>query len=443
MKLVTRFAPSPTGMLHVGNLRTALVCWLFARKNQAKFILRIDDTDYERSKDEYTNAIKADLTWLGLDWAQLEHQRARLDRYKTVIEEMKSRGDVYPAYETQEELSLKRKSALAQGKPPIYDRAALRLTDEARAKYTAEGRQPHWRFKMRDADIEWHDLIRGAVKFAVRDIGDPVVIREDGTPLYHLCSVIDDFDMQVTHIVRGEDHVTNTATHIHMFMALGNHMPQFAHLPLLADAAGEKLSKRIGSLSVQELRKTEGLEPLAIMSLLAKLGTSDPVTLRHDLDALAADFDFSKFSRATARLDIKDMVRLNAQLLHEMPFAEAQPRLAAIGIAQIDENFWNVARQNLERLRDIQTWWQAVHEPQLAANDDMVFVKTAAQLLPAGDVTADTWASWTNAIKEQTGRKGKELFMPLRKALTGMEHGPEMATILPLIGREKTLQRLG
>lgn len=441
-QVITRFAPSPTGMLHVGSVRTALVCWLFARNQKGKFILRIDDTDTERSKQEYTDAIMSDLTWLGLEWDQLEYQSRRTARYDEVIQQMLDKGDLYPCYETPMELDLKRKSLLAQGKPPIYDRGALRMTDADKAKYEAEGRKPHLRFKMRDEDIHWKDHVRGDVHFAVDQISDPVVVREDGRPLYHLCSVIDDVDFGATHIVRGEDHVTNTACHIHMFMALGAKVPEFAHLSLLADAEGGKLSKRVGSSSAGELRDAEGLEPMAILSLLAKLGTSDPIALHKDLVSLASEFDFSKFSRTMAKLDIQDMQRLNAQLLHEMDYKTALPKLAMHGI-ECDEATWNVVRANISRISEVSAWQDIIYGKitPVVANDDREFIVAARETLP-NELNADAWSAWTNALKEKTGRKGKALFMPLRLAITGMDHGPEMAPLLPIIGREKIAERL-
>lgn len=440
---ITRFAPSPTGMLHIGSVRTALVCWLYARHTGGKFILRIDDTDLERSKQEYVDGIFADLKWLGLEWDELHYQSKRLDRYSDVIDQMILKGDLYPCYETPTELDLKRKSLLAQGKPPIYDRAALRMTEADIEKYKAEGRKPHLRFKMRDADIHWKDHVRGDVHFAVNQISDPVVVREDGRPLYHLCSVIDDVDFGATHIVRGEDHVTNTACHIHMFMALGAKVPEFAHLSLLADAEGGKLSKRIGSSSASDLRDEQGLEPMAILSVLAKLGTSDPITLHKNIMDLAKEFDFGKFSRTMAKLDIADMERLNAQLLHDTPYSEIKTQLAPLGLDDISEATWNVLRANIMRLSDLREWKNIIAGDiaPVIANDDREFIAAARETLPA-DVTPETWSAWTNALKEKTGRKGKTLFMPLRQAITGMDHGPEMAPLLPIIGREKILARL-
>lgn len=443
MTVRTRFAPSPTGAIHVGNLRTALISWLFARHHGGELMLRIDDTDVERSKDEFTDAIMAGLRWMGLDWdGEKVHQRDRMDAYATVIADLKVKGRLYPCYETADELALKRKSLLARGLPPIYDRAALTLTDAQIKAYEAEGRKPHWRFKLNDTPIVWQDLIRGEVRFEGGLLSDPVLIREDGTPLYHLCSVIDDVDFKITHIVRGEDHVTNTATHIQMFEAIGVTPPHFAHLPLVSDAEGGKLSKRLGSLSVAELRDTEDLEPMAIANVLARLGTSDPIEAYDSYAPLIAAFDFSKFSRGSPKFDPDEMVRLNAKLLHTMPFAKAQPRLTAMGLDGIDAAFWDTVKPNLERMRDIKDWWNVVNGPVTSTMQDAEFLAQAAVLLPPAPWDQTTWKQWTDTIKDKTGRKGKELFMPLRQALTGMDHGPELATLLPLLGPTRTKERL-
>ncbi|MES2729897.1 MAG: glutamate--tRNA ligase [Pseudomonadota bacterium] len=443
MTIRTRFAPSPTGAIHVGNLRTALITWLFARHHGGHYLLRIDDTDVERSKDVFTDAIMAGLTWMGINWdGDKVHQRDRMDAYAKVIADLKANGRLYPCYETADELALKRKSLLARSLPPVYDRAALSLTDTQIKAYEAEGRKPHWRFKLNDTPIVWNDLIRGEVKFDGKLLSDPVLIREDGTPLYHLCSVIDDIDFEITHIVRGEDHVTNTATHIQMFEAMGATPPQFAHLPLVSDAEGGKLSKRLGSLSVQELRETEDLEPMAIANVLARLGTADPIEAYDSYEPLITAFDFSKFSRGSPKFDPDEMVRLNAKLLHDMPFAKAQPRLNAMGLTQVDAMFWDTVKPNLERMRDIKDWWNVVNGPITGTAQDADFIGAAATLLPPAPWDATTWKQWTDTVKEKTGRKGKDLFMPLRQALTGMDHGPELATLLPLLGPERTQKRL-
>lgn len=442
MTVNVRFAPSPTGMLHVGNARTALITWLFCRKMDGKFLLRIDDTDTERSKKEYEDAIEASLTWLGLNWDDKAHQCKRFNRYQELIIKLKSDGRLYPCYETPEELSLKRKSQLSRGLPPIYDRAALKLTDAQKAEYEAQGRSPHWRFKMNHAPIEWDDMVRGTVKFDGEQLSDPVLIREDGRPLYHLCSVIDDIDYSMTHVVRGEDHVSNTASHVQMFEALGATAPIFAHLPLISDKEGGKLSKRLGAMSVIDLKENEGLEPMAIVSLMARLGTSDPIEAFSSIDPLVESFDFSKFSRGTPKFDTDELLRLNARILHETDFTDIQDRLAEMDLTELDAGFWNAVRANIERLSDVKDWWHVAKGPVDPVIDDPAFIEQAAGLLPAEPWTDQTFSEWAGKVKDATGRKGKELFMPLRKALTGMDHGPEMPVLLPLIGAKKAMERL-
>lgn len=436
-----RFAPSPTGKLHIGNVRTAIICWLAARKFGGEFMLRIDDTDRERSKDEYTQAIKEDLTWLGLNWDDLAHQRDREARYAEQIEKLKADGRIYPCYETSEQLELKRKTLLSRGLPPIYDRAALSLTDEQKAKLEAEGKKPHWRFKLNHEPIVWNDLIRGEVRFHGKDTSDPVVLREDGSPLYHLCSVIDDIDFGITHVLRGEDHVSNTATHVQMFEALGGKVPDFAHTPLLADLEGGKLSKRLGALGISTLRDEEGVEPMAILSFLSRLGTSDPIEAFNSPEPLINGFDFGKFSRSSSKVDLDEIYRLNAKILHQMDYADVKDRPEMDGV---DENLWNAARPNISRLRDIRDWLQMASETveSTVADEDKDYIKLATECLPEGEFTDNTWSEWINAIKEKSDRKGKALFMPLRQALTGMNHGPELDKLLTLLGRERILRRL-
>jgi glutamyl-tRNA synthetase len=441
-----RFAPSPTGLLHIGNARTAIITWLFAQNQGGSMLLRIDDTDLERSKDEYIEALKEDLTWLGLNWDELAHQRQRLDRYDSVIEKLKADGRLYACYETPTELELKRKSLLSRGLPPIYDREALELSDEDKAKYEAEGRRPHWRFKLNHAPIEWDDLVRGPVSFHGKDMSDPVLIREDGSPLYHICSVIDDIDFDITHVIRGEDHVSNTATHVQMIEAVGGTVPTFAHLPLLTDSDGGKLSKRLGSLSLQEYRTQEGIEPMAIISLLARLGTSDPIEAFSDHKPLIDSFDFGKFSKGAPKCDVDELWRLNAKILHDMPHEKAQEKLNAScsGAMQISEEYWNAIRGNLEKFSDLKSYWDITDGDAQAVIDaeDEDFVALALEHMPAAPWDETTWGTWINVVKAESGRKGKSLFMPMRKALTGMEHGPELDKLLPLIGPEKVTERL-
>ncbi len=444
MSVKVRFAPSPTGFLHIGNARTAIITWLFARKMQGHFLLRIDDTDTERSKIEYEEAIEQGLVWLNLDWDNKENQKNRMDRYAEVIEKLKSDGRIYACYETPEELGLKRKTQLSRGVPPTYDRAGLSLTDEQREKYEAEGRKPHWRFKLLHEPITWNDHIRGEVNFNGSDLSDPVVLREDGRPLYHLCSVIDDVDFEITHVVRGEDHVSNTATHVQMFEAICGKAPEFAHLSLIADAEGGKLSKRLGSLSVKDIQEQEGLEPMAIISLMARLGSSDPIEAFTEIQPLIDSFDFSKFSRNPPKFDTDELLRLNARILQNTSFENIKDRLSEIGLDTIDESFWNSVRTNIEKLEDVKEWANVVNNPveSKLEGDDKEYTSNAADLLPSAPWDENTFNNWIAKVKESTDRKGKTLFMPLRQALTGMDHGPELPVLLPLLGPDKTKERL-
>lgn len=436
MTVKVRFAPSPTGRIHVGNVRAAVVNWLFARARGGVFVLRIDDTDLERSTKEYEDGIEIDLAWLGLAWDEKHNQSARFPIYQQAVERLKAQGRLYPAYETQEELDRRRKVQLSRGQPPIYDRAALKLSNEERAALEAEGRRPHWRFRLEGKRVRWEDLVRGPCEVDTASMSDPVLIREDGAFLYTLPSVVDDIDMGVTHVIRGEDHVTNTGVQIEVFEALGASAPTFAHFSLLVGADGEALSKRLGSLSISELR-AQGYEPLAITSHIAKLGTSDVLEPAPSLEALSEAFDFAKMGRHPARYDPADLARLNAAVLHAMSYETAQPRLQPLD-ADLGEAFWNAVRANLTLFSDVAEWAQVVRGPVSPAVEDAGFLAEAATLLP----DSLDWATWAEAVKAKTGAKGRALFMPLRKALTGKDHGPEMGALLPLIGREKALKRL-
>ena len=437
MSVTTRFAPSPTGLLHVGNIRTALHNWLLARKHGGRFLLRIDDTDAARSREEYVAAIRADLAWLGLTPDAEERQSERLAIYDAAFERLQAAGRVYRCYETQQELELKRKIAAGRGLPPIYDRAALALTEDDHAAKAAEGVAPHWRFLLdRDEPIGWQDGIRGPQKFDPATLSDPVVRRADGSWLYMLPSAVDDVEMGVTDVLRGEDHVSNTALQVQMFTALGAEPPRFAHEALLVGAEG-KLSKRLGSLGCDAFREA-GLEPEALLSLLARLGTSQPVEAVVDRQALVAGFDLDTFGRAPARFDDAELARINAAILHQLPFAAVQHRLPA----GMDEAAWQAIRPNLERLADAGDWWQVVTGPVAPADlteEDRAFCGQAAALLSWNE---DPWRAMTAALKEATGRKGKALFLPLRLALTGRAHGPDMHALLPLIGEQAARQRL-
>ena len=441
MTVTVRFAPSPTGLLHVGNARVALINWLFAKAHGGYFMLRYDDTDLARSTQEYADAITRDLSWLGLAWDKKAWQSKRLDQYQAAAARLRADGRLYACWETPEELDFKRKRQLARGLPPVYDRAGLHVNASERAKYEAEGRTPHWRFKLEHKDVSWGDLVRGDSHVNCSSLSDPVLIRADGTYLYTLPSVVDDIEFGVSHIIRGEDHVTNSAPQIQLFKALGAPPPAFAHLPLLTDISGAGLSKRLGSRSLSDLRE-QGIEAMAVNSLLAKLGTSDAIEIRDSLERLVDEFDISHFSRATPKFDPNELAHLNAKLLHTMTFAEVAPRLAALGLDRADQAFWDAVKANLDGLADAALWWPVVAGPITPVIEDGAFCAQAAQLLPDGVWDQTTWGAWTNAVKAASGRKGRELFHPLRLALTGRENGPELKLLLPLIGRDKVLARL-
>ncbi|MBD3832460.1 glutamate--tRNA ligase [Brevundimonas bullata] len=439
MSVKVRFAPSPTGKLHVGNVRTALVNWLFAKGQGGSFVLRIDDTDLARSTQEFEDGIETDLTWLGLVWDERYNQSKRFDRYEEAAARLKASGRLYPCYETSDELDRRRKVQLSRGLPPIYDRAALELTEAEKAAYEAEGRRPHWRFKLDGKRVAWEDLARGHAEVDTASMSDPVLIREDGLFLYTLPSVVDDIDMDITHIIRGEDHVTNTGAQIEIFEALDAKVPGFAHMPLLVGADGAALSKRLGSLSISDMRD-QGYEPIAITSHLGKIGTSDNLEIAGSVEALGQAFAFSKMGRSPARYDTADLDRLNAQALHAMTYAEAQPRLAGLGV-DLGEVFWDTVRGNLNKFADVADMARIVTGPVTPVIEDPTFAAAALEVLPEV-IDVNAWSAWTAAVKEKTGAKGKGLFMPLRLILTGQAHGPDMAAMAPLIGREAIVRRL-
>ncbi len=431
----TRFAPSPTGYIHIGNLRTALMNWLIARKAGGTFILRIDDTDPVRSKQEYVDAIKQDLDWLGLHWDREEHQSARLDRYAAAADRLRDMGRFYEAFETPVELDLKRKKQLNMHRPPVYDRAALSLSGAERDALRAERGNGVWRFKLDHERIEWTDGILGPVSIDAASVSDPVLIRGDGQVLYTLASVVDDTEMGVTHVVRGADHVTNTATQIQIINALGGDMPEFAHHSLLTGPGGEALSKRLGTLSLRDLRE-RGVQPMALLSLMARLGSADPVELRTDMAELIEGFDISRFGAAPTKFDVEDLFPLTAHYLQSLPVDKVADRIAALGVPDdLAEPFWLMARDNITVLDDLDGWWALCRDgaDPLIDEEDREFVAQAMTLLPEAPFDSQTWSSWTAAVKSATGRKGRGLFMPLRKALTGRERGPEMAALMPLL----------
>ncbi len=437
--VVTRFAPSPTGRLHVGNIRTALHNWMWARANGGRFLLRLDDTDAERSTEENAVAIREDLAWLGLSPDNEARQSERFALYERRFEQLRAQGRVYPCYETAEELELKRKILAGRGLPPIYDRAALQLDDAQRAALEAEGHRPHWRFLLDHAEpIRWDDLIRGPQHLDPSRLSDPVIRRADGSWLYMLPSAIDDIDMGITHVVRGEDHVTNTGLQLQMFSALGATPPAFAHEALLVGSEG-KLSKRLGSLGCDAFRE-EGIEPIALIALLARIGTSLPVEPVASPDALFADFDFARFGRAPARFDLEELKTLNARILHLLDHRQVADRLPA----GMDAEAWAAIRPNLTRLSDASDWWSVVEGEVVSVlgEEDRAFVRQAAEQAETIAWDTGTWKALTGALGAATGRKGKALFLPLRLALTGREHGPDMNALLPLIGRERAIERL-
>ncbi|MDK9721787.1 MAG: glutamate--tRNA ligase [Rhodospirillales bacterium] len=431
-----RFAPSPTGYLHVGNARVALINWLFAKAANGRFVLRFDDTDFERSKPEYVEAIRRDLSWLGLSWDAEEFQSKRLDRYQAAAEKLKAEGRLYPCFEKPEELEFRRKLQLSRKQPPVYDRAALKLSAADKAAFEAEGRKPHWRFKLSGAKAIWNDQARHHdIAIDLSSVSDPVLVREDGTFLYTLPSVIDDVDMGITHVIRGEDHITNAGVQIDLTRALGAEPPAYAHLSLLIDASGKGFSKREGSASLQELREN-GFENLALCAYLARLGSAHAPEPVLSLDELVQGFDLADFSHSTPHVDLVELERLNARLLHHLPYAMVQDRLG------FDEIFWQSVRGNLKKLLDAKPWWDILHQPVTPVIEDADFTRAAAAILPPEPWDEATWPAFTAKVKEATGRSGKALFHPLRLALTGQEQGPEMKTLLPLIGKAKAEARL-
>ncbi len=442
----TRFAPSPTGRLHIGNIRTALLCWLYARKAGGEFLLRLDDTDSERSREEYVEAIREDLQWLGLNPDREVRQSARVLHYDAAVEKLKNAGRLYACYETETELETKRKMQLALGKPPIYDRESLRLTDKQKAQFAAEARKPHWRFRLEDGAIVWHDEIQGARHFEARNLSDPILVRENGEYTYMLPSAVDDMELGITHVLRGEDHISNTAIQIQLFEALGGAIPAFAHNALIKTKEG-KLSKRKGSSTIADLR-TQGIEPMALCSFLAKVGSADAIEVRHSLKELVAEFSIAKFGKSQTMYDVEDIARLNEKLVHDLPFEAVQARLPE----GMDAPFWETVRGNIVSVSEAAEWWAICHsdhreeshaavDPSASLQDDN-FLAQSAMILPPEPWDSATWNIWMDAVKNTTDRKGKELFMPIRCALTGRDHGPEMKVLLPYIGRARAIRRL-
>ena len=439
-KPVLRFAPSPTGYLHLGNARSALINWLLALKSGGSYLLRLDDTDRERSTEEFARAIIEDLAWLGIRPQAILRQSERLDRYAAAAAILRERGLLYPCYETPEELERRRRRQLARGEPPVYDRAALKLSPEDRGKFEVDGRLPHWRFKLSGHTVTWEDGVRGPSHIDTSSLSDPVLIREDGAPLYTFTSVVDDAELGITQIVRGEDHVTNTAVQIEIFEALGAKPPAFAHHNLLTTASGEGLSKRLGHLSLRGLREN-GIEPMAVACLAVLTGTSEALHPIATIDDLAYIFALSKLSRTGAKFDERELVALNAKLLHATDFSIVAQRLASLGVGG-GEAFWLAVRGNCEKLADAASWWRVVAAPIEPTLVDRAFLGEALAVLPAEPWSIATWNDWASILKEKSGRKGRALFMPLRLALTGLDHGPDMTHLLPFIGHARASARL-
>lgn len=434
MTVTTRFAPSPTGLLHVGNLRTAVMNWLLARQAGGTFILRIDDTDPERSTDAFADQIRRDLEWLGLTWDREEKQSDRFDRYNAAADRLREAGRLYACYETPLELDLKRKAQLASGRPPVYDRSALKLSDEDREKLAAE-RDPHWRFLLDQEEVRFDDLIRGPQKIDAASLSDPVLFRADGQLLYTLASVVDDIEMGITHVVRGADHVTNSGAQIQIFSALGAAAPAFAHNSLLTGVQGEALSKRLGTLALKDLREG-GVEPVALISMMARLGSSNSVEIETDLSTLIASFDITAFGMSPTKFDPQDLNLHSAKTLRAMPLEAVADRLSALGVpGEIASDFWSAIGPNLDRMDEVPDWLDLLAngtEPRIA-DEDREFVAQAMDLLPPRPWDDTTWGTWTKAAKDASDRKGRALFQPLRRALTGRDHGPDMGALMPLL----------
>lgn len=437
---LVRFAPSPTGNLHVGNMRTALVNYLFARKQAGRFMLRIDDTDDERSTAAFEASIRHDLEWMGMTWDCEDRQSTRIDRYMDALNQLLASGRAYKCFETQDELSLKRKAQLAAGRPPVYDRAALKLTDDEIAAKEAAGEKPHYRFKLEDVTVAWNDLVRGDVAVPMSSLSDPVILRADGRVIYTLASVVDDMEHGITHILRGEDHTTNSAAQIQLFEALGGKAPEMGHFALLAGADGEGLSKRLGSLSIASLRE-EGILPIAVASLLGRIGTSDPVEPRQDMAEVIEGFDITRFGRATPRFDPEELRMINSRIIGGLAYHAVASMLADLG-ADAGEEFWQAVRGNINRIEEAKHWFDVATQPITPVIESGAVIDAAIATLPEGEMSAETWGVWTKAIMAETGEKGRGVFMPLRLALTGEKSGPELKGVLAVMGRDRILNRL-
>ncbi|WPX97006.1 glutamate--tRNA ligase [Candidatus Bandiella euplotis] len=441
MTTVTRFAPSPTGLLHVGNLRTAIMAWIYARKKGGQFILRIDDTDTERSKQEYIDALKEDLVWLGINWDLSFNQSDRMVKYEDAKQKLIRSGRLYPCYETEEELNLKRKNLLSRNLPPIYDRAALKLTSGERQDLEQKGIMPHWRFLLKDEDIVWQDKVRGELKFSAKYLSDPVLVRANQTLTYSLASVVDDAEYGVTDIIRGEDHISNSAVHIQLFEAMGAKVPEFSHISLLSTKE-KKLSKRTGGFDVKNLRKN-GILPLALLIFLSRIGTSDAVDPEKRVQDIMKDFEFYKLNKATVQYDYEELAGFNVKVIHSLRYEEVKNKLNDLGLNEVYEEFWVFIRGNIDRLEEVGLWWSVCKEDIQTEILDKELIQLAAEQLPEGELKSETWDLWINNIKSCTKKRGQELFLPMRVALTGQRKGPELRVLLPFMDKSLILKRLG
>ena len=435
-----RFAPSPTGYLHIGNFRTALVNFLFARKKNGHFMLRIDDTDHERSTLQFEKSIKDDLSWMSLNWDSIEKQSSRIKRYDEILQILLDKKRAYPCFETAEELSLKRKVQLSSGKPPVYDRSALKLSDSDIASLKTQGKKPHFRFLLDHSQVNWNDLVKGESKYHMSSLSDPVILREDGRVIYTLASVVDDIDFEITHILRGEDHMTNSAAQIQLFEALGSKAPELGHLSLLTDISGSGLSKRLGSLSLQDL-KSEGFQPMAISSLLSKVGTSDPVEIKKDIQKIIIDFDINKFGRSKPKFDKNELSNLNSKIFQLMDYEELSEDLNKIN-SDMTIELWNLIKGNINTLKDVNEWFNVCYGKIIPIIENKTLIDLALNLIPKTDFDENTWTIWTKALSKESGKKGKDLFMPMRLCLTGQNKGPEMAELIRIMGRDRVISRL-
>ena len=439
-----RFAPSPTGFMHVGNARSAVLNWAFAKKNKGKFILRIDDTDKIRSKKDYETNIKENLRWLGLDWDKTFNQSSKFENYEINILKLKESGRIYPCFETEEELSLKRKSLLSSGKPPIYDRSSLKLTKKDIEKNLNEGKKPHWRFKLVDEIISWEDLIKGKVSFNSKNLSDPILIREDGSLLYHLPSVIDDIDEKITNIIRGEDHISNTAFHIQLFKSLNASVPKFAHHPFLTDNEGKGFSKRLGSLSINRLQES-GYENITILNYLLNIGSNKDIIADKNISSLINNFNLKNISSSNPKFSIDVLKSLNKDILQSFNFDEISDRINLICDDLVDKKLWQFTKMNIDFFVEIKNWVDIIKSEKNFMKDtmDAKLINAAIESLPEHPYNEDSWEVWTSKIKDLTGLKGKDLFMPLRKILTGMNNGPELKYLLPLLNKKIILKKFG